>query len=168
MTKKHTRRGYEKKDRPKFDMGTPELVKKRLMALGPRRLGWPEPNPSDAESALGVLFWQGALGLDYDRAKRLHDAGVAFAGWWTLVHPKSHTQGTLGQFAPKTSSGEVDTAEAEANLRSASVCLKRERHVYDAVVNTCVYQQLNYGTVAKLKTGLGWLFEWQREQREAA
>lgn len=155
-------------DRPKFDLGTPELRKKRMQALGPQREGWPETDLAYAESPLGCLLWQGALSASYDHAKRMYDAGIAFVGWWTLVHPKSHAQGTLGQFLPKSSGDEIDTAEAERNLKAASELLKKERQVYDAVVNTCVYQRLNYDTVEKLRTGLCRLMEWQRAERRAA
>ena len=40
--------------------------------------------------------------------------------------------------------------------------------VYDAVVNTCVYQRLNYDKLAKLRAGLCRLILWHRAQREAA
>lgn len=168
MPRKYVRRGYKAEDRPKYDLGTPELRLKRLAALGPQRQGWPAPDLAYAESPLGCLLWQGYLHPEYDQAKRMYDAGVMFAGWWTLVHPKSHAQGTLGQFQPKTSGEDIDTTAAEHNLRDASEFLKKERAVYDAVVNTCVYQRLNHDKLAKLRTGLCRLMEWQRAQREAA
>lgn len=155
-------------DRPKFDLGTPELRLKRLQALGPQREGWPAPDLAYAESPLGCLLCQGCLHPEYDRAKRMYDAGVMFAGWWTLVHPKSHAQGTLGQFQPKTASEEVDTQAAELNLAAASEFLKKERAVFDEVVNTCVYQRLNYDRIVKLRAGLCRLIEWQGAQRKAA
>jgi hypothetical protein len=167
---KHVRRGFQKREKPKYDLGTPELQMKRLAALGPQRQGWPKPDLAYAESPLGALLWQGFLHPEYESSKRMYDAGIAFAGWWTVVHPKSHAQGTLGQFQPKGSTEEIDTQEAEQNLSAASTMLKRERQVYDAVVNTCVYSRLNYdpSAIAKLRTGLAWLIKWQQEQRRAA
>lgn len=169
MTKSHKlpkrmKTGRPKENRPRFDLGTPELQLKRLAALGPQRAGWPQPDLAYAESPLGAHLWQGHLHADYERAKRLYDAGIMFAGWWVLVHPKTHAQGTLGQFQPKGSTAEIDTREAESNLTSASLFLKHERAVYDAVVNVCVYQRLNYDptAMAKLRTGLCRLVEWQR------
>jgi len=149
-------------------MGTPELRIKRLAALGPQRQGWPAPDLSYSESALGCLLWQGYLHPDYSHAKAMHDVGVQFAGWMILVHPKLHAQGTLGQFQPKEGSEEIDTTEAEANLRDASEYLKKERAVYDAVVNTCVYNRINHDKVSKLRTGLCRLMEWHKAQRKAA
>ena len=172
--------GRRKEVRPKYDLGTPELIRKRLMALGPRREGWPDPDAAAAESALGVLLWQGQLHDRYDQAKRLHDAGVSFAGWWTLVHPKSHAQGTLGQFQPKGSTEEVDTGEAEAMLRSASEALKAiGPRVLHAVINVAVYQAMENRARDKLRAGLNRLADWLRgphaeairreyEQRRAA
>lgn len=171
MARRIGERGNKRKakDRPRYDTGTPELLRKRLEALGPQRSGWPVPDTAFAESPIGCLLFQGLLHPEYDRAKRMYDAGVTFAGWWTLVHPKTHAQGTLGQFAPKEGSGaEIDTTEAEANLSAASALLKRERQVFDAVVNTCVYQRYDGRALGKLRTGLGWLMEWQREARRAA
>lgn len=177
---KHVRRGFPKREKPKFDLGTPELIAKRLRALGSRREGWPEPNAADAESALGVLMWQGQLHDRYNQAKRLHDAGVTFAGWWTLVHPKSHAQGTLGQFMPKGATEEVDTGEAEALLRAASEELKKVgQRVLHAVINVAVYQNMENRGRDKLKAGLNKLADWLKgphadairkewEQRRAA
>lgn len=168
MPRKHVRRGPQKQDRPKYDLGTPESQRRRLEALGPQRAGWPMPDLSYAESPLGCLLWQGYLHSEYSRAKEMYDAGMMFVGWWTLVHPKCHAQGTLGQFQPKEAANEIDTAEAERSLRDSSEYLKKERQVYDAVVNTCVYQRLNFDTVNKLRTGLCRLIQWRKAQREAA
>lgn len=167
---KRSTHGRPKENRPKYDLGTPELQMKRLAALGPQRQGWPAPDLAYAESPLGAMLWQGFLHPEYETSKRMYDAGIAFAGWWTLVHPKSHAQGTLGQFQPKGSTEEIDTAEAESNLAAASAHLKKERAVYDAVVNTCVYNRLNYDprAIEKLRTGLCRLVVWGRVQRRAA
>lgn len=168
MPRKYVRRGFPKEDRPKYDLGTNELRAKRLAALGPQRVGWPLPDLAYAESPLGCLLWQGYLHPEYEQSKRMYEAGVMFAGWWTIVHPKSHAQGTLGQFQPKESGELIDTTEAELNLKEASEFLKKERAVYDAVVNTCVYHRLNYDRLSKLRTGLCRLMEWRNSQREAA
>lgn len=159
---KHVRRGFAKREKPKFDLGTPELIARRLAALGPQREGWPQPDLTASESALGVLMWQGHLDIKYDRAKRLHDAGVTFAGWWTLVHPKSHAQGTLGQFQPKASSDPIDTAEAEAYLRGASDFLKKESRILHSVINAAVYQNVDHRRLDKLRRGLSRLIDYQR------
>lgn len=177
---KHVRRGFPKRERPHFDLGTPELIARRAAALGPQREGWPMPDQSAAESALGILMWQGQLDAKYERAKRLHDAGVTFAGWWVLVHPKTHAQGTLGQFQPKGSTEEIDTGEAEACLRAASEHLKKlGPRVLHYVIDTAVYQSMENRGRDKLRSGLGALIQWLRgpeaetirqvwEQRRAA
>lgn len=166
--KRNTFGGRRKTEKSQFDLGTDELRKRRLEALGPQREGWPEADMTAAESALGCLLWQASLHERYDQAKRMHDAGVMFASWWILVYPKCHAQGTLGQFQPKGPSSDIDTTEAEANLRSASLYLGKERAVLDAVINTCVYQRINYKRLDKLRTGLCRLMEWAKVQRRAA
>ena len=158
------KRGRPKDNRPKVDLGTPELRATRLKALGRPRAGWPTPEPGAAESALGRLLWQGFLHGEYEQAKRMHDAGVTFCGWWVLVYPKTFTQGTLGRFQPGGSTL-VDSDTAEANLKSASAFLAKERSVLDAVINTAVYQRVNTRELEKLRTGLCRLMEWQRRGR---
>ena len=157
------KRGRPKKNRPQVDLGTPELQLKRMAALGlgPPRLNWPVPDPTAAENTLGILLWQGFLHSEYLQAKRMHDAGVMFAGWWVLVHPKTFTQGTLGRFQPGGSSG-ADTEEAEMNLKSASTFIGKDRAVLDNVINTCVYQRVNLRQMEKLRTGLCMLVKWKR------
>jgi hypothetical protein len=144
---------------------------KRLAALyvsGTPRPHWPTPDPTAAESALGVLLWQGFLDGDYLKAKRMHDAGVMFAGWWVLVHPKTFTQGTLGRFQPGQS-GDADVEAAETNLKAVSATLAFDRAVLDAVINTAVYQRINLRQMDKLRTGLQRLVEWrQQKNRESA
>ena len=158
------KRGRPKKNRPEVDLGTPELRLKRLQALGTPRQNWPVPDLAAAESALGVLLWQGFLHEDYQQAKRMHDAGVTFCGWWVLTYPKTFTQGTLGRFQPG-GSAEVDRETAEANLKSASAFLAKERAVLDAVINTAVYQRINVRHMEKLRAGLCRLMEWRRQRR---
>ena len=143
------------------DHGTPELRARRLAALGPRRKGWPEPDPAAAESALGVLLWQGYLHPDWETAKRMHDAGVQFAGWWLLVHPNT-LQGTLGRFVAG-GSAEVDTDTAERNLRASERLMARERQVLDAVINAAVYQRVSVRRLDKLRIGLQWLVASQSQ-----
>lgn len=163
---KHVRRGFVKREKPKYDFGTPELIKRRMAALGPRRVGpngkpWPEPNPADAESAMGILLWQGRLADTYERSKRMHDAGVTFAGWWLLVYPQTHSHSTLSQFLPRKGlPGETEMAEA--CLRAASAFLKKEPRVLHAVINVAVYQSMENRHVDKLRTGLCRLIEWMR------
>lgn len=180
MARRYTRRGFQKREVQKYDLGTPELRQKRLDALGvqrdgaSRKGGWPKPDLTHAESPLGCLLWQGYLHPEYEQAKRMYDAGVMFAGWWTVVHPKSHAQCTLGQFVEKepdllTPAEKLAALqEAENNLKEATILLKRERQIYDEVVNTCVYQRLDFRKVEKLRTGLCLLLAWQKEQRRAA
>ena len=137
---------------------------KRLAALGAPRPNWPAPDPNAAENVLGILLWQGFLHGTYEQSKRMHDAGVAFCGWWVLVHPKTYTQGTLGRFAAGGSTV-VDAEAAEANLKSASAYIGKERAVLDAVINTCVYQRVNLRNTEKLRTGLCRLVEWRKQGR---
>jgi hypothetical protein len=158
------RRGRPRLNRPLVDLGTPELRAKRKAALGAQRPGWPAPDESAAENALGVLLWQGFLHAQYDQAKRMHDAGVAFCGWWVLVYPKTFTQGTLGRLQPGGST-DVDVDTAEAMLKAAGAMLGKERGVLDAVVNTCVYQRINIRQMEKLRAGLCRLVEWRRAER---
>ena len=152
-----TKRGRPRTHRSETDHGTPELRAKRLTALGPRRENWPEPDITDASSVLGVLLWRGLLHADYAQAKRMHDAGVRFAGWWMLVYPNT-LQGTLGRFVAGNSS-EVDTESAERNLRASEAVLARNRQVMDVVINAVVYQRIEDRGLDKLRLGLEWLVE---------
>jgi hypothetical protein len=115
---------------------------------------------------LGVLLWQGFLHDEYVKAKRMHDAGVTFAGWWVLVHPKTFMQGTLGRFQPGGSS-DADLELAEKNLKATSALLARDRAVLDAVINAAVYQRINLRQMEKLRAGLCRLVEWKRAQSRA-
>lgn len=160
-------RGCKPKDRPVFDMGTPELRAKRLTALGPQRKDWPSPGRTDGSDLLSALMWQGYLHPEYDQAKRMHDAGVTFAGWWVLVNPKCHPTGTLGSLMPG-GGAEVDAAEAEVYLKNATTMLKRERAVYDAVVNFVVYGRFNPSCVDKLRSGLCQIMAMPKELKKAA
>lgn len=161
MPRKYVKRGSKAAPKDPIDLGTPELRKRRMEALGPQRQGWPAPDLAGAESALGTFLWQGFLHPTYERAKRMHDAGVLFASWWTIVHPKTHSQGTLGQFLPKGASVEIDPAEAEANLRAASAHLAKEPRILHAVINVAVYGNLEHRRLDKLRAGLCRLIEWQ-------
>lgn len=152
-----TKRGRPRQERTGRDHGTPELARKRLEALGERREGWPEPDLTDAPSALGVLLWQGYLHPDYATAKRMHDAGVRFAGWWMVVHPNT-LQGTLGRFVAGKGA-EVDTEGAERNLRASRALLGRERQVLDTVIDVTVFQRVDARHLDKLRQGLGWLVD---------
>lgn len=165
---KHVRRGFQKREKTPNDTGTPELIKRRIAALGLQRKDWPMPDLTDAVSALGVLMWQGHLHNNYEQAKRMHDAGVAFAGWWTLVHPKTHAQGTLGQFQPKASSHAIETAEAEEMLAAASVILRKEPRILHAVINVAVYQNADHRKLDKLRDGLYRLMQWRRSSEAGA
>jgi len=165
MTRTPSKRGRPKTARPRIDLGTPELQLKRLAAVGPSRPGWPAPDIAAAESALGVLLWQGFLHGDYAQAKRMHDAGVTFCGWWVLVHPKTFTQGTLGRFQPGGSTV-IDAETAEANLKAACTFLARDRAQLDAVINTCVYQRMNLKRIDRLRGGLCRLLEWLKRARD--
>jgi hypothetical protein len=168
MAKKYYRRGFQKREKPFYDLGTPELRLKRIASLGPQRVKWPPPDQNAAESALGVFLWQGYLHSEYEQAKRMHDAGVTFASWWTLVHPKSHAQGTLGQFQPKGATEDVDTEEAEACLRAASAFLKKDNRVLHKVIDVCVYHNFEHRHLDKLRTGLCRLIEWFRSPEAEA
>ena len=161
------RGGRRKSEKPRVDYGTPEAIRRRVEAIGARRVGWPQPDLTNASTALGVLLWQGYLHERYDQAKRMHDAGVMFCGWWLLVYPKTFEHGTLAQLQPGMA-GNVDTAEAEAHLTSTRAVLGKERAVLDEVINTCVYSRMNYRRLDKLRTGLCRLVEWQNAQRRAA
>ena len=166
MTKYSSRRGRPRSNRPHVDLGTPELQLKRLTALGRPRPNWPIPEMNAAESALGILLWQGFLHGEYHIAKRMHDAGVMFCGWWLLVYPKTFTQGTLGRFQPGGTSL-IDDETAEANLKSASAYLGKDRPQLDAVINTAVYQRVNLRQMEKLRSGLCRLMEWKKLQHRA-
>lgn len=155
------KRGRPRTQRNEHDYGTPEAIARRQALIGSRRQGWPEPDLAAAESALGVLLWQGYLHPHYETARRLHDAGVQFAGWWILKYPKTLT-GTLGRLQPGNSGGAIDTTEAERLLAAAAAHLGRERQVLDAVINTAVYQRINLRHIAKLRVGLSQLVTLQR------
>ncbi len=162
------RRGRPRVPRSEVDLGTPELQTKRRAVLDmPLRPEWPKPSMDDVESALGLLLWQGFLHSEYVQAKRMHDAGVMYAGWWVLVYPKTFAKGTLGRFLPGGSST-VDTEAAEANLKAASTFLAKDRATLDAVINTAVYQRINLGQMEKLRAGLCRLMEWHKARRRAA
>jgi hypothetical protein len=156
------KRAAHKPEREATDLGTPELRKRRMEALGPQREGWPKPDLTDSVTALGMFLWQGFLHPNFDRAKKMHDAGVLFATWWTIVHPKTHTQGTLGQFSPKGAKVDIDPEEAEANLAAVSAFLGKETRVLHTVINVAVYQNPEHRRLDKLRAGLCRLIEWQR------
>ncbi len=158
------KRGRPKTKTPGLDLGTPELRKKRLAAVGAPRPNWPPPDPAAAENTLGRLLWHGYLHGDYEQAKRMHDAGVAFCGWWVLVYPKTFALGTLGRFAAGGSTV-VDVEAAEANLKAACAYIGKERAVLDAVINACVYQRVNLRHMEKLRAGLCRLIEWRERGR---
>lgn len=161
------KRGRPKVERRAIDLGTPEIRARRMLAVGPRRQGWPEPNVADAEHALGILLWRGELAPTYDASKRMYDAGVMFTGWWMLCNPKSHPGNTLRGLMPGSVS-DPDTDEARYNLTDASRYLAKERQVLDAVINACVYNRVQLKRLAKLRTGLCRLAEWREAQRKAA
>lgn len=162
------RRGRPRTDRPRLDHGTPELRAKRLFAIGPERPGWPKPNPEDGESALGVLLWRGSLAPTYEMSKRMYDAGVAFAGKWILVYPKSFPGNTLRGLQPgSTSAADVDEARRVLTEMSKELN-KYGRGVFDAVVNCCVYNSIQPRKFEKLRTGLCRLIEWNNSARRAA
>jgi len=166
---KRTIGGRRKEVKPKFDLGTDELRAKRMMAVGAQRDGWPMPDPAGSVTALGVLMWQGQLSDHYDTAKKLHDAGVTFAGWWTVVHPKSHMQGTLGQFVEKESLLPPDVELAETCLRAASEEIKKVGpRVLHAVINVAVYQSMENRARDKLRAGLIKLAQWLRGPKAEA
>ena len=55
------KRGRPRINRPRVDLGTPELRAKRQAVVGPPRAGWPAPDVNAGESVLGALLWQGFL-----------------------------------------------------------------------------------------------------------
>lgn len=167
MKKRNSRRGRPRLERSRVDLGTPELRAKRLVRLGTPPAHWPAPDPNAAESALGVLLWQGFLHSNYDIAKRMHDVGVMFCGWWVLVHPTTFVKGSLAHIAPGMTT-EIDTAAAEARLKSAGLFLAKDRAALDAVINTCVYQRINLRQIEKLRSGLCRLVEWQKSRVKGA
>lgn len=166
------KRGRPRLNRPAIDHGTPELQAKRLFAIGPRRKDpagnlWPEPDLTHSENALGVLLWRGELAPTYELAKRMYDAGIMFAGWWTLCNPKTHPGNALRGLMPGASSDpEID--EARANLTAASRYLGKERAVLDAVINAAVFSRVLPRKMPKLRAGLCRLIEWREAQRKAA
>jgi len=166
MSRFTARRGRPKSTQPKVDLGTPELQMKRLAARGHQRPGWPAPDPAACENALGVLLWHGLLHADYAQAKRMHDAGVMFAGWWVVAHPGTFTQGTLGRLQPGGATA-VDTAAAEANVKAAGAYLAKDRAQLDAVINTCVYQRISPRSMEKLRGGLCRLMAWRKGRGRA-
>ena len=169
---RHTRRGRPRVDRPKIDLGTPELQARRQFAVGPRRKNpdgelWPEPDVKDAEHALGVLLWRGELDTNYDTAKRMYDAGVAFAGWWRVCYPKASPTGTLGALMPG-SSATPDLDDAREHLRLASRHLSKSRCVLDAVINAVVYGLIQPRKYGHLRFGLTKLIEWMKSPEAIA
>ena len=153
----------KREKRPAIDLGTPELRAKRIAAAGIRPAGWPTPDLAYTTTPLGQLLIHGALARSWEASKRLYDAGMAFAGWWVLVHPKSFPTGTLGALQPGIGT-DVDTEEAQRLLRAAEQLLGRKRQTLDAVINTCVYQRYNPLTVRHLLRGLEALVEWNRNR----
>lgn len=167
MKRHRSRRGRPRSERPAVDLGTPELRARRRARMPTQRPNWPEPDTNATENALGILLWQGILHSDYTAAKRMHDAGITFCGWWVLVHPATFLKGSLAHIVLGTLS-DIDTAAAEARLKSAAMYLAKDRAVLDAVINTCVYQRINMRQIEKLRAGLCRLVEWQRAREKRA
>lgn len=155
-------RGRPRLNRPAIDLGTPELRARRMMAIGPKRVGWPEPDPTDGERLLGLLLWRGYLAPDYEQSKRMYDAGIQFAGWWRVVHPKTTPTGTLGALQPGRGE-EPDVQEARDNLTAASAyLLAKSRKCYDVLVNAVIYDGMNAKNIEHLRTALCRLMEWRK------
>lgn len=154
------KRGRPRQSRPLVDLGTPEAIRRRLDSLaGHRRTpGWPEPDLTHAEAAIGRLLWNGYLGADYQQARRRYEAGVSFMGWWVVVHPMTFSATTLGRLQPGGGTA-PDTTEAELRLRLVKATLARRG--WDAVVNACVYQR--HAAIDALVAGLDALIGLERE-----
>jgi hypothetical protein len=158
------KRGRPRLNRPKVDEGTPELRARRAAVTRGAIEG--AKDPAYAEHPLGVLLMQGILSPEFKAGKALYDAGIYFASLWIAANPKAFPTGTLGRLQPGSS---VEVAgDAADQLKALCAHLAKERAVYDAVVNTCVYRRLNLRNMEKLRTGLARVSSWRRLQRSEA
>lgn len=150
------KRGRPPQTRVTRDLGTPEVVAKRVMALGKLPQGWPDLPTSLAEHPLGVLMWRGELGVDYESAKRLYDAGMKFGALWGRVFPRPHALSVMASMVPSDGGGEwSDTKleQAEIWLRAVQAKLS-SRQTYDAVLNCVVFRRVDFKRLGRVKVGL--------------
>jgi hypothetical protein len=160
------KRGRPKSDRPKTDVGTPELIAKRMAA-----------SPTDATLSTTPLDVLKARQVISDEA---HSAATYFAALRKIVFGKAHP-GAIDLTAVSGMPQEFDRADAESKYREACVWMKQQsRASLDAVENLVVHEiwpswmkTNNYGRhvqgYKRLSLGLGALLSWYKgHQRKAA
>jgi hypothetical protein len=147
------------------DLGTPELQAKRLLSVvNPFTKKAGDPNMST--SALGRLLEQGFLHPDYSQGRRMYDAGQTFLGLWRAVYPQK-IGSTLGQFTPGGSQ-DLDPEIAALDLKSLTKYLG-SRGLMDPIVSCVVYDHFLAGhKLEKLRTALGRVMEWQKQEKRIA
>lgn len=171
------RRGRPPTNRPRFDVGTPELIAKRMAALGPQRYDAKgKPIPPDDTLSTTPLDVLKARGIISDEA---HGAACYFAALRKMVFGKAHP-GAIDLTAISGMPNEFDRADAESKYREACTWMKQQsRASLDAVENLVIHERWpRWMTVNGSKSGrdyqhfslgiaslLGW---YKGSQRRAA
>ena len=123
------RRGRPRLDRPKYDVGTPELVHKRMMA-----------SPDDATLSTTPMDVLKSRKLISDEA---HSAGSYFAALRKIVFGKAHPGAIdLTAISSVGMPHELDRADAESKYRDACKAIKAiNRASLDAVENLVIHER---------------------------
>lgn len=122
-----TKRGRPRLDRPAVDLGTPELIHKRLMA-----------SPKDAAMSTTPLD---VLKSRLVISEEAHTAASYFAALRKIVFGKAHP-GAIDLTAVSGRPNELDIGEAEDKYRQACAAMKAQsRRSLDAVENLVVHER---------------------------
>lgn len=123
------KRGRPRLDRPKYDFGTPELIKKRMTIApdDPTR----STNPIDACAARGII------------SDEAHSAAIYFRALRKIVFGKAIPPAIdLNAVSSNGNPDEPDRGDAETKYREACAAMKcQSRPAFDAVENLVVHER---------------------------
>jgi hypothetical protein len=138
------RRGRPKLDRPKYDVGTPELIAKRMAAA-----------PNDMTLSTTPLDVLKARSIISDEA---HLAATYWAALRKMVFGKAHP-GAIDLTAISGSNpNEFDRADAESKYRDACAAMKAmSRASLDAVENLVIHERWPSWLVSKSTHGTDYM-----------
>lgn len=161
--------GRPKSERPRVDLGTPELIAKREAVLGESPAGWPKLSVALAEHPLGVLMWRGQLDQKYDTARDMYWAGMRFGAIWGRVFKHPFAQSMMAHLLPSEGGEwtEEKLADAESELNTIRAALNG-RQAYDALVNCVIYRRINLQRIGRVRVALTTLMNMRPAQTKAA